>query len=163
MLAGKERAMATTPCVCVFRFLDKLRPEDRIVMWHELATGFLDIDWRAVGIDCAYGPGGGSTNRSAPVLGRCDVIPDRSSPARMAPQRKAAPSSPHPLPCGRNARTAQRGATEGVPGKRARVLECSSPLELWPNANPANQPANEFCPGAAMGGRRMARAETRPE
>ena len=50
-----------------------------------------------------------------------------------------------------------------VPGQRASVVECSSPLELWPKANLANQRVNGFSPGAAIVERLKGRATIRNE
>ena len=79
----------------------------------------------------------------------------------VMPGQGAALKSSAPLPD--SARRPQPGATNGAAVKRASVVECSSPLELWPKTNLANQRANGFSPGAAIGGRLTARAEIQPE
>ena len=54
----------------------------------------------------------------------------------------------------------RRAAATGAPVKRDSVVECSSPLELWPKSNLANERVNELFPDAAMGERLTAHAKT---
>jgi len=75
---------------------------------------------------------------------RRDFAPSRHPTERAATHGRLAPPRSN-LPQPQRSHVSRR-ATRGTTVKRASVLECSSPLELWPKAILANQRANGFSP-----------------